>query len=97
MSPSKHRRAHLRVYGRVQGVFFRATAQEEADRLGLAGWVRNRRDGSVELVAEGPIEALERLCAWARQGPVHARVDEVERVDSEPVGLEPGFVVRPSV
>jgi acylphosphatase len=80
----------------VQGVFFRATAQEEAAGLGLAGWVRNRRDGSVELVAEGPLDALERICAWARHGPVHARVDELERVDSEPVDLEPGFVVRPT-
>ena len=89
-------RAHLRVYGRVQGVYFRASTQEQARALALRGWVRNRRDGTVEAVVEGPVAAVEALCAWAEQGPTHARVDRVERVDSEPVGLGDDFVVRPT-
>jgi acylphosphatase len=90
------RRTHLRVFGRVQGVYFRATTQTRALELGLSGWVRNRRDGSVEVVAEGPEGAIQALCDWAQQGPPHARVDAVDRVDSDPVGLEGEFVVRPT-
>jgi len=89
-------RVHLRVHGRVQGVYFRASTQEKALELGLVGWVRNRRDGTVELVAEGAPAALEALCAWVQTGPVHARVLRVDRDDSDPVGLEAGFVIRPS-
>lgn len=97
MPPSSSvQRVHLRVFGRVHGVYFRASTQERALSLGLAGWVRNRRDGTVELVAEGPVAALESLCAWAAHGPTHARVECVERDDSDPVGLEPGFVIRPT-
>jgi acylphosphatase len=68
----------LVVRGRVQGVFFRATAQREAKRLGLTGWVRNRPDGSVELAAEGEEEALKELVAWAHEGPDAARVEHVD-------------------
>lgn len=87
---------HLRVVGRVQGVFYRASTLERAEALGLAGWVRNRKDGTVELVAEGPPEALDALHAWCRRGPQWAEVAAVERNDSDPVGLAPGFVVRPT-
>jgi acylphosphatase len=66
------------VRGRVQGVFFRASAQREAKRLGLTGWVRNRNDGSVELCAEGEEEELRELLAWAHKGPGASRVDRVE-------------------
>lgn len=90
-------RVHVRVFGRVQGVYFRASTQRVARELGLFGWVRNRRDGSVELVAEGPPAALDRLCAWASVGPSIALVERLEREDSQPVGLEPDFVIRPSV
>lgn len=68
----------LRVRGRVQGVWYRASAADEARRLGLAGTVRNLPDGSVELVATGPREAIERLAAWCRRGPPAARVESVE-------------------
>lgn len=71
---------HAVVYGRVQGVNFRAATQREAERLGLAGWVRNREDGAVELLAEGSRTALERLAAYLRRGPPSARVT---RVDTE--------------
>ena len=89
-------RAHVRVYGKVQGVFYRASAQAEARRLGLSGWVRNREDGSVELVAEGPSTSVRHLLDWCHQGPPMARVDTVEVVESERIGLQGGFDVRPS-
>lgn len=66
------------VRGRVQGVFFRASTQREARRLGLVGWVANRADGAVELCAEGEEGALQELVAWAHHGPSGARVDEVD-------------------
>jgi len=71
-------RAHLWIEGRVQGVFFRATTQEQAIRLGLKGWVRNCPDGSVEVVAEGAREKIKQLIAWCRQGPPGARVRHVD-------------------
>ena len=87
-------RAHVVVTGRVQGVWFRGSMQEEARRLGVEGWVRNLRDGSVEAEAEGERSAVEALVAWAQSGPPGARVDAV-RVDwIAPVGEGGGFVVR---
>ncbi len=72
------KQVQLTVRGRVQGVFFRASAQREARRLGLTGWVRNRPDGSVELVAEGDEEVLRDLVGWSHHGPSAARVDQVD-------------------
>ena len=89
-------RAHARVRGHVQGVYFRASTQVHARQLGLAGWVRNRRDGSVELVAEGPPVQVEALLAYVLKGPPLASVTDVERVDCEPVGLDGEFSVRPT-
>jgi acylphosphatase len=71
-------RVHVRISGRVQGVFFRASAEAEARRLGLSGWVRNCPDGSVELVAEGPKAKLDELLAWCRHGPPRAEVEDVQ-------------------
>jgi acylphosphatase len=70
-------RVDLLVMGRVQGVFYRASAQQEAMRLGLTGEVRNLPDGSVEVIAEGPRERIEELIAWCRQGPPSAQVEHV--------------------
>ncbi len=78
-SPSRSR-LHARVYGFVQGVYFRDTTRQKAKTLGVTGWVRNAADGSVEVTAEGPKAALESLLAFLRVGPSHARV---ERVDAE--------------
>jgi len=72
------KQVHLRVFGRVQGVFFRASAQREAKRLGLTGWVRSRNDSSVEVVAEGEETGIKDLIAWAQHGPSAARVDRVD-------------------
>ncbi len=72
------KQVHLFVRGRVQGVFFRASTQREAKRLGLTGWVKNRSDGSVELLAEGEEEELKELISWAHRGPSAARVERVD-------------------
>lgn len=72
------KQVQLVVRGRVQGVFFRASTQREARRLGLAGWVRNRPDGAVEVCVEGEEEALKELLAWAHRGPTAARVERVD-------------------
>ena len=72
------KRIQVIVHGRVQGVFFRATAQREARQNGLTGWVKNRRDGAVEMVVEGEEDAVKDFLAWAQQGPSTARVDKVE-------------------
>lgn len=71
-------RVRLVIRGRVQGVSYRAHAAEQATGLQLFGWVRNLRGGEVELVAEGPREALDALIAWCRKGPPAARVDSVD-------------------
>lgn len=68
----------LKIYGRVQGVFFRANTQKEAIRLGLLGEVRNTDDGCVEVVAEGERAKLEKLLFWCRKGPDGARVDNID-------------------
>ena len=73
-----NRRAHLVVSGRVQGVWFRASTKEQAERLGLTGWVRNRRNGDVEILAEGNEEALAEFLAWCRRGPRGAEVAKVD-------------------
>ncbi len=87
------RRIHVILAGRVQGVFFRRSAVDVAERLGLSGWVKNRPDGRVELEAEGPDEALDALLAFCRRGPQGARVDELVVVHHAPRG-EAGFRVR---
>jgi len=71
-------RRHVVVHGRVQGVGFRASLAWEAERLGITGWVRNRRDGTVEATIAGSDEAVATVIAWARRGPPGARVDRVE-------------------
>lgn len=71
-------RVHLFVSGRVQGVFFRACTQREAQSLGLVGWVRNLPDGRVEIVAQGDAEAVRALVEWSHLGPVRAEVTSVD-------------------
>ncbi len=72
------KRIQLVVRGRVQGVYYRATAQREAREHGLTGWVKNRPDGSVEMVVEGEEDDVKDFLNWAQQGPTTARVDKVE-------------------
>ncbi len=79
-------RAHLTIEGRVQGVWFRESTREEATRLGLCGWVKNRFDGSVELVAEGPREKVKELVGWCHHGPPTARVMRVREIEEDFTG-----------
>lgn len=72
------KQVHCIVKGRVQGVFFRASTQREAKRLGLSGWVKNLPDGGVEIVAEGEDDSLKDFLGWVQRGPTSARVDRVE-------------------
>lgn len=90
---SQRIRKRVRVSGRVQGVWFRESTRNEAERSGAEGWVRNCRDGTVEAVFEGPPEAVEALVAWCQAGPPAARVDGVVLHEEAPEGLQ-GFVVR---
>ena len=69
---------HIFVRGRVTGVFFRAAAQREARRLGVTGWVKNRNDASVEILAEGDEESVKEIVGWSHHGPSAARVEHVD-------------------
>jgi acylphosphatase len=86
-------RWQLTVWGRVQGVGYRAACRRRALELDLSGWVRNRRDGSVELEAEGATAVLLELERWCRRGPAAARVRELT-VRRLPLQGDCGFVVR---
>jgi len=85
-------RMHVRARGRVQGVFFRAEARARAESLGVAGWIRNAEDGSVEAVFEGEPEQVESMVDWCRRGPVGARVVQLDVAPEEP-HAEQGFRV----
>lgn len=85
----------LMIFGRVQGVFYRNWATHTARELCLAGWVRNRLDGSVEAVLEGPSDAVERFIALAHKGPPAAQVAQVEVIDIAAEGLV-SFEKRPT-
>jgi acylphosphatase len=85
--------ADLHVTGRVQGVAFRAATQQEAERLGVTGWVRNEPDGSVAGHFEGDADAVEAMVDWCREGPGPARVQRVARRDGAVTGAR-SFEVR---
>jgi acylphosphatase len=85
----------VRIEGRVQGVGYRDWMVKEASRLGLSGWVRNRRDGSVEALVAGDEPTLQVLLSACRRGPPAARVDGIEESLAEPPG-EPGFRRMPT-
>lgn len=85
---------HAIVSGRVQGVNFRSATQRAAQRLGLAGWVRNRPDGTVEVLAEGPRPALDQLAAFLHHGPPAAAVTQVAATWRAAAGTLHGFEVQ---
>lgn len=94
MSSPESARLHAFVYGVVQGVNFRYYTSRRAAELGVTGWVRNRFDGSVEVVAEGPKPKLEVLLAWLHTGPSSAYVERVEADWGEATGEFTGFRIR---
>lgn len=86
---------HLLIYGRVQGVYFRGSLQREAENRRVAGWVRNRMDGSVEAVLHGEAGAVNAVVVWAQRGPNQA---QVENVVVEPIKIPySGFEIRPTL
>jgi acylphosphatase len=91
--PESPVRRRVRVTGDVQGVFFRDATRRKASQRGVAGWVRNCGDGSVEVVFEGPEDAVSAMVDFCRSGPGRASVDDVDVSTEEPEGLE-GFEVR---
>lgn len=86
-------RRRVVVHGFVQGVFFRDTLRRHAARLGVSGWARNTREGTVEAVFEGEPDAVERMVALSREGPSGARVDHVDVVEEPPESIG-GFAIR---
>ena len=88
------RRVHAIVSGRVQGVSYRACTADEAQGLGLTGWVRNLPGGNVELEAEGSADAVAALLAWCHRGPPAARVDSVAATEIAPTGETGDFAIR---
>lgn len=86
-------RRRVIVHGLVQGVFFRDTVRRHAHSRGVAGWVRNNRDGTVEAVFEGEPEAVEQLVSFAHKGPSGAIVERVDVAEEEDEGLS-GFAIR---
>ncbi len=87
-------RVRLHITGRVQGVYYRDSCRAMAQRLGVAGWVRNGDDGSVEAVAEGDRDAVGALVAWCREGPPRAVVTQVDVRDEQPEGFTSFRVTR---
>jgi acylphosphatase len=85
---------HLKIKGRVQGVGFRYHMSHVARELGVTGWVRNRHDGSVEAIVAGTSDAVDKIIAWARRGPGHAVVTDVEVAEDN--GSYAGFDTLPT-
>jgi acylphosphatase len=87
-------RAHVRISGQVQGVFFRDSTRQKAEELGLAGWVKNTPDGQVEALFEGPSERVREMVNWCEEGPRHASVENVDTNFEGASGDLEGFEVR---
>lgn len=87
-------RVHVFVSGKVQGVFFRSSTKNMAEKLGLCGWVRNLADGRVEAIFEGNKETVEKMVEWCRKGPEYARVTGLEVVAENHLGEFKGFLLR---
>ena len=89
-----HKRVHVYISGRVQGVWFRAYTKEEAERLGVKGWVRNLPDGRVEAVFEGKEDKVEEMVRWCHAGSPQAKVTQVEVIEEPFRGEFEKFEIR---
>ena len=94
MQSNDQERAHVRISGQVQGVFFRDSTREKAQELNLKGWVKNLPDGSVEALFEGPSEKVREMLGWCEEGPRHASVENVDTDFEDASGDLGGFEVR---
>lgn len=88
------KRVHIIVEGRVQGVFFRDYTQKKGSKLGLAGWVRNQNNGSVEAVIEGDAAAVDQMIAWFHKGSPLSEVTKVMVTAEEPSGVDRDFTIH---
>ena len=88
----------LRIYGQVQGVFFRDSFCKEAEKLSVTGWVRNRKDKTVEALVQGDNHSIEKILSWVHQGPPAAQVEKVDVLDAPEEGVAcSDFTKRPTV
>ncbi len=87
------KRVELKIYGKVQGVFFRDSTRAKGEELHLSGWVRNEPDGTVQIVAEGADRDLNSMIEWCKYGPDHAVVEKVDVKWLEPSGESGGFKI----
>ena len=94
MHSNDKERAHVRISGQVQGVFFRDSTRQKAEKLNLAGWVKNLSDGRVEAVFEGPSQKVREMISWCEEGPRHASVENVDTDFEGADGDLHGFEVR---
>ena len=97
MNPSDIQRLHARVYGRVQGVGFRYFVLNSAVELGLVGWTRNRRDGSVEVIAEGELDVLKKLVGVLQRGSRSSSVSKIQTDLQVASGEFATFYIRPTL
>lgn len=85
---------HLLIKGKVQGVFYRATAKEIASKLGVTGWIKNTREGNVEVTVSGNEQQLEKFTEWCKQGPDKAAVEEVLITQKEEATFKGFMIIR---
>lgn len=88
------KRLHLKIYGRVQGVYYRSSAEDKARELGLSGWAKNMPDGTVETVVEGGEEELQEYKEWCKIGSPAARVEKIDEEWEEASGEFKGFSIN---
>ena len=88
------RTVHIKISGKVQGVFFRASAKEIADKLKITGWVKNTLEGDVEIVAEGSSESIEEFLEWCKKGPPKAFVSHLNFTETESAKLKNFRIIR---
>ena len=85
---------HLLIEGKVQGVFYRATAKDKAEKLHIAGWVKNTSEGAVEITCQGEEKSLQEFIAWCRKGPSQARVEKVHVLELPEQNFQGFHIIR---